>query len=372
MEARRGQAMGHLIESTWGEFDAVAELLPQSQWEWRENPTKTVLSDGAAHSVSLVGGRSESLRISVVICAYADERWSDLIAAVRSAELQTRPPLDVIVVIDHNLDLLDRVRRELPSVVAVPNVRQRGLSGARNSGIDAARGDVIAFLDDDALADQDWLETLAAAFCDPKVMTVGGAVLPIWTGGRPHWLPDEFLWVVGCTYRGMPDSPSPVRNVIGANMAFRRDVFEEVGVFTSGIGRLGSNPVGCEETELCIRARQRWPDREVRFEPRALVRHRVPRARVRWSYFRARCFAEGRSKALVSRSVGTDDGLSSERDYTFKTLPAGVMRGLRLGAWRGDVAGLVQSTVIVAGLAITTAGYLTGKALRLSPELPAV
>lgn len=366
--------MLQIAQSRWGlvnafdQAEAAEEPLPQLKWD----PTLPEMAPCSGASRPVLGGLRGKPGVSVVICAYADERWDDLKAAVSSAALQTRPPLDVVVVIDHNLDLLDRVRRELPSVVAVPNLHQRGLSGARNSGIAVAQGDVIAFLDDDAIADQDWLETLAAAFSDPKVMTVGGAVLPIWATGRPHWLPDEFLWVVGCTYRGMPDSPAAVRNVIGANMAFRRDVFEEVGTFQVGIGRLGSHPVGCEETELCIRARQRWPDREVRFEPRALVRHRVPRTRVRWSYFRARCFAEGRSKALVSRSVGTDDGLSSERNYTLRTLPVGVMRGLRTGALRGDVAGLVQSTVIVVGLAITTAGYLTGKALRLTPELPAV
>src|SRR5215208_5576205 len=85
---------------------------------------------------------------SVVICAYTEDRWNDLAVAVRSALMQDPQPAEVIVVSDHNARLLDRVRRELPDAVAVPNHEQKGLSGARNSGVAVARGDVIAFLDD--------------------------------------------------------------------------------------------------------------------------------------------------------------------------------------------------------------------------------
>ena len=80
----------------------------------------------------------------------------------------------------------------------------------------------------------------------------------------------------------LPIEMSAVRNVIGANMAFRRDVFNEVGDFNGGIGRVGDKPVGCEETELCIRLRQRWPHASIRFQPAANVRHKVPDSRARF------------------------------------------------------------------------------------------
>src|SRR3954449_2150307 len=93
--------------------------------------------------------------VSVVICAYTQDRWADLVDAVRSVQQQSAPALETIVVIDHEPELLARVRRELPHVVAIANDEQRGLSGARNTALRHARGAVIAFLDDDARADPD-------------------------------------------------------------------------------------------------------------------------------------------------------------------------------------------------------------------------
>lgn len=302
--------------------------------------------------------------VSVVICAYSLDRWSDLVAAVQSGIYQSASPREVIVVVDHNPTLLGLVRSRLPEVVAIENTRPRGLSGARNSGIAAASGAIVAFLDDDAVAALDWLARLAASFADDRVMGVGGTIEPHWEDAAPRWFPQEFLWVVGCTYRGMPETTAQIRNPIGANMAFRRDVFDEIGGFQSGIGRLGTRPVGCEETELCIRASQRWPHREVRYEPRARVWHRVPSSRARWTYFRDRCYAEGLSKALVSQLVGASDGLSSERTYTLRTLPAGACKGLGDGLMRGDLSGAARAVAIVAGLAVTTAGYAAGKVNR--------
>lgn len=310
--------------------------------------------------------------VSVIICAYAEERWANLVAAIGSVREQCVPPPEIVVVVDHNPALLARARSRLPGVVTVENQQPRGLSGARNSGIAAARGAIIAFLDDDALAAPDWLERLGAWYGDPRVIGVGGAIEPLWTGGRPGWFPEEFDWVVGCSYRGMPTETAPVRNVIGANMSFRREVFEVVGGFRSGIGRLGARPLGCEETEFCIRARQRWPRRVLLYEPRARVRHRVPAGRARWGYFRSRCYAEGLSKALVSRLVGAEDGLASERTYTSRTLPRGVARGIADTLLRRDPRGLARAGAIVAGLGLTTAGYLAGTATArcASHEVP--
>ena len=300
--------------------------------------------------------------VSVVVCTYADDRWPDLVAAIESIRRQTTAPLEIVVVVDHNAELLERVRAELPDVVAVSNGEQRGLSGARNSGVDVARGDVIAFIDDDAVAAEDWLEWLVAAYADAHVLGVGGAAEPAWELGRPRRFPEEFDWVVGCTYRGMPVQRAEVRNLIGANMSFRRDVLAAAGRFRSGIGRVGTRPIGCEETELCIRARRRWSEGVFVFEPGARVAHRVPRHRVTLRYFGARCYAEGWSKAVVARLVGSADGLSTERSYVRRTLPRAVVRGLADCVLRADLGGLGRSLAVVFGLGCTTAGYAVGLA----------
>ncbi len=301
-----------------------------------------------------------TLDISVIICAYTEDRWGDLVMAVESVQHQTVLPREVIIVIDHNLALLERVREHLPSVMVVENREARGLSGARNSGIAAAQGAVIAFLDDDAMAAPDWIEQLCSAYSDLNVVGVGGMIEPLWQDGRPAWFPAEFDWVVGCTYRGMPEVTSPVRNLIGANMSFKQEVFEVIGGFRDGVGQVGNSMLRCDDTEFCIRVSQHWPQTVFLYEPRAKVYHQVPTSRAQWNYFRSRCFTEGLAKALVSRFVGARDGLASERTYTLRTLPQGVARGLADTLHRRDPTGLGRAGAIVAGLAFTTAGYLTG------------
>jgi GT2 family glycosyltransferase len=310
--------------------------------------------------------------ISVVICAFSGRRWRELGAAIDSLQRQTRPAREIIVVIDHNEELLARARSAWPEASVLPNQNSRGLSGARNTGAAVARGEVVAFLDDDAEADERWLERLGAAYGDPRIIAAGGAVVPLWPTARPGWFPAEFDWVVGCAHSGMPREAAPVRNLVGANMSFRRQVLAELGGFRDGIGRIGRVPVGCEETELCIRARQRWPDRLTLYLPDARVRHTVSAERTGLRYFLSRCHAEGRSKAIVARLVGRGDGLEAERAYVRRTLTAGFGRGL-LDAIRGR-GSFGRPLAILLGLAATTAGYCSetlrgaSRSLRQRPQ----
>jgi GT2 family glycosyltransferase len=215
---------------------------------------------------------------------------------------------------------------------------------------------VVAFLDDDAAAAPEWAERLLAAYDRPAVIGVGGRVDPRWGAPRPSWFPEEFLWVVGCSYAGQPRERVPVRNPIGANMSFRRATFQEVGGFDATIGRLGKDAAGCEETEFSIRATRGRPGSQVLLDPSARCTHLVTPDRTTRAYFRRRCLAEGRSKALVSRLTGADAALSTERDYVRRTLPAGVVRGL-VDLLRGDPAGAARAYAITEGVLLTAAAY---------------
>ncbi|MFI9647083.1 glycosyltransferase [Streptomyces sp. NPDC052040] len=316
--------------------------------------------------------------ISVVICVYTEDRWEDILSAVASVRAQSLPARETLLVVDHNDALLDRLSREYKEtgeVRVLANAGPRGLSAGRNTGIAASHGEVIAFLDDDAVAERDWLKHFASGYEDPRVMAVGGRTVPLWASGRrPAWFPEEFDWVVGCTYKGLPPGRVRVRNVLGGNASFRRTAFEAAGGFATGIGRDGDKrPLGCEETELCIRLARARPDAVLLIDDRAVIHHRVPAPREHFAYFRTRTYAEGLSKALVARSVGTAKGLETERRYTTRVLPAGVFRGLR-DALLARPGGAGRAGAIVAGVVSAAGGYLLGsvRARRGGTVFPAV
>jgi glycosyltransferase involved in cell wall biosynthesis len=313
-----------------------------------------------------------SPEVTVVICCYTEQRWDDVLAAVDSAQKQQLAPAEVLVVVDHNDVLAERLRLQWagsPVVRVLTSGHPRGLSGARNTGVEAARGDIVAFLDDDAVADEEWLSRLTECYDEPHVLGVGGRTLPVWaSGGRPRWYPEEFDWVHGASYLGMPSGRARVRNVLGGNASFRRGVLEAVGGFDTGIGRGAEDggrvrPLGGEETELCIRAQQRDPSAVFLFEGRAVIHHKVPLERERFGYLVSRCWAEGISKAMVAGRVGAGDGLATERRYVTRVLPAGVLSGLRQAA-HGDPAGLGRAGAIVGGALAAAAGYAAGSLRR--------
>jgi glycosyltransferase involved in cell wall biosynthesis/GT2 family glycosyltransferase len=295
----------------------------------------------------------------VLICAYTLDRLDVLSQAIDSVRAQSLAAHEIVLTIDHSPELLAEAERRWPEVRLIENHEEQGLSGARNSGVAACSGEVIAFLDDDAVAAPDWLQRLAEAYRDPNVLGAGGTVRPAWVTGKPNWFPSEFDWVVGCTHSGMPKQREAVRNLVGANMSLRREALLEVGGFRHELGRIGTIPAGCEETDLCIRVGKRWPEGKILYDPAATVDHYVPAARGTREYFTSRCRGEGRSKAVLAGLVGSESGLEAERTYTRRTLPLGVMRGIG-DAFRGDLGGLSRAAMIVTGLLTTTAGYLSG------------
>ncbi|WP_084010663.1 glycosyltransferase family 2 protein [Pseudofrankia sp. DC12] len=328
--------------------------------------------ESARSSATRLPSSAELVTASVVICAYTLRRWDDLTAAVTSVRAQTVPAGDIIVVIDHNEELLELALSSFSDAVVVPNAGKPGLSGARNTGVERARGDVVVFLDDDAWAQPDWLERMLAHYTDPAVQGVGGAALPRWPeqgagpwrgahAGRPAWFPPEFDWIIGCSYIGLPTSVAPVRNPIGAGMSFRRSAFARVGGFSDGLGRVGSIPLGCEETEFGIRLRRDVAEAVILYEPAAVVLHGVTPDRTTWRYYRRRCFSEGISKAVVARRVGQESALEAEKAYVRHVLPRAVRRDLRSPRTWGRAA------MVLVGVTFTVAGYGRGAIARATP-----
>jgi glycosyltransferase involved in cell wall biosynthesis len=328
-----------------------------------ENPKRTQLKRPPPEAMP--GGASAT---SVVVSTYDEKRWEDLVACLSSLEEQSPPPLETIVVVDHNPALLERAAAAFPGATVIANRRPRGLAGARNAGAAVARGEIVAFIDDDARAEPGWLEQLEACFGDRRAVGAGGALIPRWEGPEAAWIPHEFYWVFGCSYTGLPEALAPVRNPIGANMAVRSSVLREVGGFREGesddapreirargvVRAAGNLP---DDTDFAIRVRQRRPDGIWLYQPRARVLHTVTRERASLGYFLRRCYEEGAGKANLSRHVGSRDGLSAERRQLAIVLPRGVARELG-GTLKGDAGGAARAAAILIGLLVSGAGFI--------------
>jgi glycosyltransferase involved in cell wall biosynthesis len=309
--------------------------------------------------------------VAIIICCYTLDRLGMLITDIDAARDQLRDGDELIVVVDHNAELERELRtRFRDSVTLVANAHDRGLSGARNTGVAAATAEIVVFLDDDAALRPGALDAARASFADSSVVAVGGAVVANWASGRPPaWFPEEFGWVVGCDYRGLPADGAEIRNPIGAAMAVRRAELQKVGGFSDRLGRVGTVPAGCEETLMGIELRQHFPGSRIVRVTGFAVDHVVPDTRATLRYFTSRCRHEGRSKAVLSGMVGADAGLATERSFVVRTLTTGALRNLGQTVTGQGLAALSRLAVLVLGLLVTAGATAVG-AVRLRARRP--
>ena len=307
--------------------------------------------------------------VSVVICAYTEDRWPQLRESVASIDVQTSPPIEIIVCIDHNEELLRKseeyFRKGRPAtaipLIVLANKYNGHLGSARNTATEVASGEVFAFLDDDAAAAADWLERLIAPYDDERVGAVGGAPLPVFEVGRPRWFPYEFDWVFGCSYRGLPSARAPLGHLIGANMSARRSALRQVGGFHSD---------NQDDMDMCHRiahARHR-----VLYEPLATVHHFVPATRTTWHYFWRKCYVANQEKVAVFANMQEASSLNAELTFVKSTLTRGVLAEIR-HVIRGDLYGFVRVGAMIAGIAIAGSGHVSGQLhLRWPRRVPAI
>jgi glycosyltransferase involved in cell wall biosynthesis len=294
-------------------------------------------------------------KTSVVIASHTLQRREALTEAVTSALAQG--PYEVVVAVDNNAGLYEWVRTQLTDVVPVHHQGTPGASATRNAGARAAAGRLLAFLDDDAVARPGWLQNLTAPLARPEVAGVGGHVEPVWLGRMPRWMPDEFLWVVGASYRGLPSTAAPVRNVWSENMAVAETDFWAVDGFREGFGKTGrrSQP---EDTDFCIRLTTTLKGRTCWYEPSARIGHSVPPDRGTFRFFVRRCFNEGQGKADIAALLGPGEGLRDERRHAGKTLPEGIRRELRQALAAREFSAAQRASAIGLGLGAAGLGYL--------------
>ncbi len=250
---------------------------------------------------------SEPPLVSVVVCTF--NRAVFLRKCLASLLNQENfPPFEVVVVDNNSTDDTAKVVAEARQETALPFqyifLAEMGLSLARNVGIQAARGSIIAFIDDDAVAEPSWVQEIQNGFqLFPQAAGMGGAVKGEYESARPDWLATDLLCAIsvgefGETLRWMERHES----VLGCNMAFRREIFERRGNFLANLGRTGLSLLAAEEVEFCNRLRAHGES--IVYNPRMAISHWVPKERLTKPYIRERMNWNGRSIARTDQAWG--------------------------------------------------------------------
>jgi glucosyl-dolichyl phosphate glucuronosyltransferase len=241
------------------------------------------------------------MKLSVIVCTY--NRCESLAKALKSIA-ESRVPDGVdweVLVVDNNST--DQTRNVVDDFSRTERGRfrylfesEQGLSCARNCGIRGSRGQVLAFTDDDAIVEPDWLWNLTAEICKGEWIGSGGRIVPQWPGPVPSWLCVNDADTMGPFVAFDLGSKEAVlrRPPYGANMAFRKDAFERYGYFRSDLGRSGSNLEGREDLEFGNRLLA--TGERLRYEPDAVVYHPVPESRMRKGYVLRWWYWYGRSE----------------------------------------------------------------------------
>ena len=246
---------------------------------------------------------SRPLFVSVVVCT---RNRSEVLKESSAALWRMDYPPDrweVLIVDNHSSDDTLTVARDIASMhpgrVQVIEERELGISVSRNAGIQRARGEVIAFLDDDSFPEPGWLSALVEVLTrEPEALVVGGPVEPWFAGELPSWFGERFhvyvtAWDKGPEVRKLTYNDYPR----GANMAFRREVFARFGNFNAHLGYKGTGLMACDETELCLRVERSGG--RILYVPRARVRHLTAASRITPAWLARRFQGQAHSEAIL-------------------------------------------------------------------------
>jgi len=261
------------------------------------------------------------MELSVVICTFNRQRiLKDTLESFAAMDLPGDMPTELLIVDNNSTDATPSVARTFlaqhPTLVRLIEERRPGLSHARNAGLGAARGAIIAFSDDDVYFDPHWAVRLVDVFRqDPSASCVGGKCIPVFEGGRPDWISDTMMTPYGSTNSGedikvlqYPDHP------FGLNMAFRRSVFDVVGTFNTALGRQKHSLRSNEDSDLFQRAAE--AGLKTVYTPHAIVRHRIPKERANRTWMLRRYYWQGISDALQLQAANTSkEGRSLREAY---------------------------------------------------------
>ena len=300
------------------------------------------------------------MKVSVVICTYADEMYEEFLDAVESIRVQTYDDVEVVIVVDGTQSVYVRAREEhrgdQEDILVHCNDENQGVSYSRTKGAELASGDVVAFIDDDAVADPRWIEELVKTYKKTDALAVGGRMTGRWLAGRPWYLPEEFKWLVGVTYPGFADPGEEVRNTFESNISFRRDVFLDLGGYDPSFGPDADSYSHSEGAEIGARLRAEY-GRGVVYNPDAVVEHKVFEERVELTHLLTRAFQQGVSKRRMGRQA-PEEGVSEESTYLSQVFLEGIPRRATEAIDSRSPVPLGEAMMLVVFTVAVVLGYL--------------
>lgn len=241
--------------------------------------------------------------LSIVICTYNRDNYLQHCLDHLSRQSIPNNLFEILVINNQSTDNTEAVclkfQEDHPEILFKYHTETRqGLSYCRNTGIAESKADIIAFIDDDAYADQDFATNLIAYFREhPEVDAIGGRVTPDYHSRPPSWMSKYLLPLVAALDKGEYAKPfKGFRFPIGANMAFRRSIFPETEAFHTGLGRKGSFLGSGEEKDLFYRLKRQKGN--IHYVPTVHVRHSIPETRLESDYIKRMAKGIGKSEAV--------------------------------------------------------------------------
>lgn len=243
--------------------------------------------------------------ITVAICTYnRAEVLMQTLQSYKGIKLPNGVKVELLVVDNNSTDNTSVVVNDLIKLddsVRYTFEPNPGLSNARNTAIKVSNGNIIAFVDDDVFFHSDWLEVLVDVFeRNQECVSLGGKVLPHFEIAKPDWLPDDKLWIYGVTRYGDIEIPLEPPNIpIGCNMAFRKQIFDKIGLFNVELGRIGNNLLSGEENAIFNEIADIGG--LVLYSPDVIVYHRIPEYRLTERWVLDRFFWHGISEVSMTQ-----------------------------------------------------------------------
>jgi hypothetical protein len=289
--------------------------------------------------------------LSVIITSYAKNRLPDVFDLLESLKAQTYGHIEIVFVGEREPELCEQVKdyadqQGMRSVIVLFNDGEPGLSAGRNVAIPRAKGEIIAFLDDDVVAFPDWAEMVVSTFAKTDAIGLTGPALPLWEDPSMAWFPEELYWVISCTAWSGWEQEREVRNAWGMNMAFRREAFTNGLRFSDAFGLRNSSRLSwidppSEDVDFSLRAQEKT-GKKIIFSPKARVWHKIPRKRIGVRFVVQRSASVGFQRRMLEKlypkASRNSKPLEQERQLLMRILTGlfpRILGDLFLSPWRG-------------------------------------